>query len=203
MTPTSTLRDRVLLGIAAQPSRTRAQGRVRKVVLFAMAVLASTGPPLLGSSLDVDGLSVAAGSLLVALACAATSTWRGKALLGHSAFTLVSVAILAPLARWVWLLAWPSAATDGDDAMCFARTLASSAPLFAVMFYVRLRTVVDHPYAHGAALGTTAGALGAVVVDVFCARAPPSHVFTGHVLPIFVLAALGALGGRALVVRSD
>jgi hypothetical protein len=203
MTPTSTLRDRVMLGIAAQPSRTRAQGRVRKVVLFAMAVLASTGPPLLGSALDVEGLSVASGSLLVAVACAATATWRGKSLLGHSAFTLVSVSVLAPLARWVWLLAWPSDAADADDAMCFARTVASSAPLLATMFFVRARTVVDHPRAHGAALGTTAGAFGAVVVDVFCARAPPSHVFMGHVLPIFVLAAIGALAGRVLVVRSS
>ena len=202
MNPTSTLRDRVLLGIAAQPSRTRAQGRVRKVLLYAMAVLASTGPPLLGSTLDVDGLSVASGSLLVAVACAATSTWRGKSLLGHSAFTLVAVCVLAPLARWVWLLAWPGDGSGGDDAMCFARTIASSAPLLATMLFVRAHTVLDHPRAHGAALGTTAGAFGAVVVDVFCARAPPSHVFMGHVLPIVILSAVGALSWRALVVRS-
>jgi hypothetical protein len=202
MTPTSTLRDRVLLGVAAQPSRTRSQGRLRALILLAMAALASTGPPILRGALDLDGASVAVGSLLVAFACVATATWRGKALLGHSAWTLAAVALLAPLARALWLFAWARDAPDTPDATCFARTLVSTAPIFAALFFLRVRRVVEHPFAHGAALGTAAAAFGAVLVDVSCARAPPSHVLVGHVLPVLAFAALGTLCGRFLAVRA-
>jgi hypothetical protein len=200
MTPTSTLRDRVLLGIAAQPSRTRAQGRTRAAVLFGLAAVASAGPVVLRGGVDMDGLSVACGSLLVALACASTSMWRGRSLVGHSATTLAAVALLAPIARFLWLSAWPSDA-ETDDPTCAARTIMSTAPFFIALFWVRARRVIEHPFAHGAALGTTAAAFGAVVVDVSCARAPPSHVFAGHVLPMIVSAIVGTFGGHFLTIR--
>jgi len=200
MTPTTGLRDRVLLGIAAQPSRTRAQGRARAAVLFGLASAASAAPVILRGSVDVEGLSVAAGSLLVALACAATSMWRGRSLVGHSASTLAAVALLAPIARFLWLSSWPSDA-ETDDPTCAARTIMSTVPFFLAIFSVRLRRVVEHPFAHGAALGTTAAAFGAVVVDVSCARAPPSHVIAAHVLPMIVSAILGTFGGHFLMIR--
>jgi len=199
MTPTSTLRDRVLLGIAAQPSRTRAQGRARAAVLFGLASVASAAP-LLRGDVDLDGLSVASGSLLIALACAATSTWRGRSLVGHSASTLAAVALLAPIARFLWLSSWPSGA-ETDDPTCAARTIVSTAPFFVALFWVRSRQVIEHPFAHGAALGTTAAAFGSVIVDVSCARAPPSHVFAAHVLPMIVSAIVGTFGGHLLVIR--
>ncbi len=167
-----------------------------------MAAIASTGPPILRGVIDLDGACVAAGSLLVASLAMATVTWRGKSLLGHSATTLAAVALLAPLARAIWLLAWATDAPELPDATCFARTIVSSAPIFAAMFFVRLRRVVEHPHAHGAALGTAAASFGAVLVDVSCARAPPMHVFLGHVLPVLVFAVLGAFGGRYLAVRA-
>lgn len=200
MTPTSALRDRVLSGIAAQPSRTRAQGRTRAAVLFGLAAIASAAPAILRGDVDMDGLSVASGSLLVAFACAATALWRGKSLTGHSATTLAAVALLAPLARFVWLGSWPSDAQT-DDPTCCARTIISTAPFFVALFYVRLRRVIEHPFAHGAALGTTAAAFGAVVVDVSCARAPPSHVLAAHVLPMVVSAIIGTFGGHFLMIR--
>lgn len=204
MTPTSTLRDRVLLGIAAQPSRTRAQGRTRAAVLFGLASVASAAPGLgvglLRGGIDMDGLSVAAGSLLVALACSATSMWRGKSLVGHSAATLTAVALLAPIARFVWLSSWPSDA-ETDDPTCAARTIMSTVPFFVALFWVRVRTIIEHPFAHGAALGTTAAAFGAVIVDMSCARAPPSHVFAAHVMPMVVSAIVGTFGGHFLMIR--
>lgn len=148
----------------------------------------------------MDGLSVAAGSLLVALACAATSMWRGRSLVGHSAATLAAVALLAPIARFVWLSSWPSDA-ETDDPTCAARTIMSTAPFFVALFWIRARHVIEHPFAHGAALGTTAAAFGAVIVDVSCARAPPSHVFAAHVMPIVVSAIVGTFGGHFLAIR--
>ena len=200
MTPTSTLRDRVLLGIAAQPSRTRAQGRTRAAVLFGLACVASAAPLVLRGGIDMDGLSVAGGSLLVALACAATSTWRGRSLVGHGASTLAAVALLAPIARFLWLSSWPSDA-ETDDPTCAARTIMSTVPFFVALFWVRVRQVIEHPFAHGAALGTTAAAFGAVIVDMSCARAPPSHVFAAHVMPMIVSAIVGTFGGHFLMIR--
>ena len=202
MTPTNALRDRVLTAIAAQPSRTRAQGRTRAAVLFGLAALASAAPVVARGEVDLDGLSVATGSLLIALAAAATSMWRGRSLVGHSATTLAAVALLVPVARYLWLIAWPSETGETDDPMCFARTIVSTAPFFVAIFFVRMRRIVEHPYAHGAALGATAAAFGAVVVDVSCARAPPSHVIAAHVVPIVVSAIVGTLGGQFLAVRA-
>ena len=150
--------------------------------------------------IDMDGLSVACGSLLVALACASTSMWRGRSLVGHSATTLAAVALLVPIARFFWLSAWPSDA-ETDDPTCAARTIMSTAPFFIAIFWVRARRVIEHPFAHGAALGTTAAAFGAVVVDVSCARAPPLHVLVGHVLPMIVSAIVGTFGGHVLMIR--
>ena len=196
----STLRDRVLIGIAAQPSLTRAQGRARAVVLFGLASVASAAPAVLCGEIDKDGLSVATGSLLVAFACAATAMWRGKSLMGHSAATLAAVAVLAPIARFLWLSSWPSDA-ETDDPTCAARTIMSTTPFFLALFWVRARRVIEHPFAHGAALGTTAAAFGAVIVDMSCARAPPSHVLAAHVLPMVVSAIVGTFGGHFLMIR--
>ena len=120
--------------------------------------------------------------------------------MGHSAPTLLAVALLANVARFVWLSSWPSDAQT-DDPTCEARTIMSTAPFFVALFWVRLRRVVEHPFANGAALGTTAAAFGAVVVDVSCARAPPSHVFAAHVLPMIVAAIFGTFGGHFLTIR--
>jgi hypothetical protein len=170
------------------------------VVLFGLAAAASAAPVVVRGRLDMDALCVAAGSLLVALACAATSMWRGRSLVGHSASTLAAVAFLAPIARYVWLSSWPSDA-ETDDPTCAARTIMSTAPFFVALFWVRARRVIEHPFAHGAALGTTAAAFGAVVVDMSCARAPPSHVLAAHVLPMIVSAIIGTFGGHVLVIR--
>jgi hypothetical protein len=194
------LRDRVLVGIAAQPSRTRAQGRKRAAVLFGLASIASAAPAVLRGGIDMDGLSVASGSLLIALCCTATSMWRGKSLVGHSAATLAAVTLLAPIARFLWLSSWPSA-SDTDDPLCAARTIMSTAPFFVALFWIRARRVIEHPFAHGAALGTTAAAFGAVIVDVSCARAPPSHVIAAHVLPMVVSAIVGTFCGHFLMIR--
>ncbi|HEX4516386.1 MAG TPA: NrsF family protein, partial [Polyangiaceae bacterium] len=134
------------------------------------------------------------------LACASTSIWRGKSLVGHSVTTLALVALFAPLARFFWLSAWPTDA-ETDDPTCAARTIMSTAPFFVALFWVRARRVIEHPFAHGAALGTTAAAFGAVVVDVSCARAPPSHVVAGHVLPMIVSAIVGTFSGSFLTIR--
>ena len=59
-----------------------------------------------------------------------------------------------------------------------------------------------HPRALGVALGVAAGTAAAGLVDLWCPVGHLPHLLTGHVAPILLLGALGALAGaRALGVR--
>ena len=48
-------------------------------------------------------------------------------------------------------------------------------------------------------MGLAAGAWGWVVVDLWCPVAYIPHLLLGHVLPLIVLAGVGALLGRAFL----
>ena len=58
------------------------------------------------------------------------------------------------------------------------------------------------PAATGAAFGAGAGLGSAVLVDLWCPVSYVPHLLLGHVLPIAILAAAGALiGWRVLAIR--
>ncbi len=203
MTPSSSLRDRVLAGVARRPSRTRGEGRRRAAVLFGAALVAAASPLVLHGRIDFEDVAVAVGGLFVAFASATLSLGRGPLLVGHSSATLVAVAVLAPVARFAWLERWQMPGTDTAPLWaCFARTMLSSAPLFAAVWLVKLQSVIDHPLASGAALGTTAACFSAVIADLSCARGDDFHLVVGHVAPVVVAGLVGAAAGRILAVRS-
>ena len=203
MTPSSSLRDRVLAGVARQPSRTRGEGRRRAAVLFGAALVAAASPLMLHDRFHVDDAAVAVGGLFVAFASAMFSLGRGSLLVGHSSATLFAVAVLAPIARLAWLERWQVPGTDAVPLWaCFARTTLSSAPLFCAAWLVKTRSIIDHPLANGAALGTTAACFGAVIADLSCARGDDFHLVVGHVAPVVLAALVGTAAGRLLAVRS-
>jgi hypothetical protein len=71
-------------------------------------------------------------------------------------------------------------------------------PLFAALLAWR-HTDPLTPKATGAAFGAGAGLGSAVLVDLWCPVSYLPHLLLGHLLPIAVLAAVGALvGGRLL-----
>ncbi len=59
-----------------------------------------------------------------------------------------------------------------------------------------------HPAATGAALGAACGACAGVMVELWCPVGAPRHVAVGHILPIVVVAILGAsVGARFIAMR--
>ncbi len=209
----SALREKVLADAAAHRARTRSQGRRRAVLVYTIAALG--GLPLFFAWGGVDHssarplsmtLDIAAGGLILAIACASVACSRGKSLVGRSSLALVAIAILTPIATYAWLVSWHDRYGEPAERVgyrCLAMTIASGAPLLIAALWVRKRTVVVHPVVSGAALGAAAGAFGSVTVDLWCPLTTSLHVLVGHALPIVVLAVFGAaLGRSALAMRS-
>jgi hypothetical protein len=61
------------------------------------------------------------------------------------------------------------------------------------------RSAPVQPALNGAVIGFAAGAFAWVAADLWCPIGYVPHVLLGHVLPLGVLAGVGALLGRALL----
>lgn len=209
MTPSSSLRDKVLQASAATQARTRQEGRRRALFVYTVAALA--GLPLFfawGGFSHSAGRpaeqtwGIALGALLLAVACASVAWWRGKSMVGRSRTALVLIALVAPIATYVWMVSWQGRYVEPFSRVgyrCLALTLVSGLPLLAAALWLRKRTVVAHPVASGAALGAAAGAFGSISVDLWCPLTNSPHVLVGHALPIALLSLTGAVAGRVLL----
>jgi hypothetical protein len=143
-------------------------------------------------------------------AFAATLTWlvlgRGKATLTRRPALLASAALLSPLALSVWMLAFHGTYPETVQRIglrCLGYTLVMAVTPLAA--FLRLRRGVEprRPSALGAGAGAACGAWAGVVVDLWCPLTAPAHVAVGHVLPLALLVAVGAVvGGRTLGVRA-
>jgi hypothetical protein len=157
--------------------------------------------------------------VLIALLATWAGVARGRSMLGRSSASKVAVAVVTPVAlvaTWLtiavlWLkdvlpLAWLEVMDEAPQMQFHANcALASAAyavcPLFAFLAMRRHRDPVS-PRTSGAALGAVAGAWGAVVHFPFCECTSPLHMALGHVLPVILLAIVGAfLGDRVLGVH--
>ena len=212
VTPSSSLREKILAEAAATKSRTRSEGRRRAVLVYTVAAL--VGLPLFfywggfghAASRPVPltaGLSV--GALLLACAAASVAWWRGKSQVGRSQTALLAIAILVPIVTYVWMVSWNGRYPEPLHKVgyrCFAMTIASGSPLLVAALWLRKRTIAVHPVAGGAALGAAAGAFGGVTVDLWCPLTNSAHVLVGHVGPIVLLALVGMIAGRfVLAIR--
>ncbi len=209
MTPSSSLRDKILAEAASRPARTRSQGRRRAAVVYTIAALA--GLPLFfywGGLKHASGrpaaitIGVALGALLLAVACASIAFWKGKSVVGRSSTALLSVALIAPLGTYAWLVSWHSTYVDPFTRVgyrCLTMTIVAGAAMLGAALFLRKRSVAVHASAAGAALGAAAGAFGGVSVDVWCPLSEPAHVLVGHVVPVVILTIAGALAGRMIL----
>jgi hypothetical protein len=128
-------------------------------------------------------------------------------MLGRSTRARLATAVVTPIALLVAALAassiWPQT-VDGRSsvslsAVCALFTVAfATGPLAAFFFASRLSEPVA-PRAAGAALGAAAGAWGALGIELYCVRATPSHVLTGHVVPVALLILVGTLVGEGVL----
>jgi hypothetical protein len=146
---------------------------------------------------------------VVALFATRIALGRGRSMLGAPRALLASGAVLVPILLAVTWFAEPSALVLGAvphpymvDVRCFAITLAMGiAPLVAFLATRREGDPLS-PSATGAALGAAAGAWGSTLIDLHCEMVDPLHVTVGHLFPVLVLAAAGAvLGQLTLAIR--
>jgi hypothetical protein len=146
-------------------------------------------------------------------AVAGIATWlalyRGPSMLGAPRAWLVGVAVLLPLALGLAWLAGsgsvPMSAPHGwdADATCFVVTVAMATTPLVVLIAVRREGDPVMPEAIGGIAGAAAGAWGALLIDLHCERNDLPHVVLGHLLPVVVLALVGAVAARsALAIRA-
>ena len=138
------------------------------------------------------------------------AAWRGGVSFGAGSLTsLAIVTVSAPAVLLAMYLAFvridPRLAHLHSDRLglnCFALTLAAAACPLAGLSLARRSSDPLHPMASGAALGVGCAALGGVLVALWCPVATPRHILVGHVLPMGVLASIGAmLGARVIAMR--
>jgi len=215
MTLPPELRARVLGAVRAERSPVRAEVVRRSVLLAASAALVigaafyALGGADLGERPEGFMLATELGWLALAGVATAFAFVRGSSMLGRPRGWLLAVAWAGPVAFWAWSVLWNARypTTLGGfhvfPTFCFTVTLAVGAWPLVALSLARRNSDPVHPRATGAALGVAAGAWTGAMMDLCCPAANPWHVALGHLLPILMLAALGAaLGQRIVAVRS-
>lgn len=221
------LRARVIAAVAAEPSPTRAAVRRRNVFMGLLAAASGVGAFVIFAAFMSEGhlvrfggdvapqhylerpvrvvVATATGGLVVA----ATAVWlalrRGRSMLGRSRRRLLCGAVLIPISLLAWkvgcsvalgaaMVPWP----ERPGERCLALSLLVAAgPLLS--FLAIRHSVPVQPMLNGAVIGFAAGACAWVATDLWCPVAFVPHLLLGHVLPLGVLAAAGALLGRAFL----
>jgi hypothetical protein len=222
-------RARVLAAAEAEPSPTRADVRRRNAWLAVLAVASGLCAFAVFAALESNGrwiglggdvspslhaerpIGLVAATAGGAFAIAAVVVWlalaRGRSMLGRSPESLTAAAVLAPIALFIWkifcsatfgyrMIEWP----DRAGFRCFTLTLVVAIGPLASFLAIR-RSAPLRPALNGAILGVAAGACSWFAVDLWCPVAYVPHLVFGHLLPVFVLAAFGALVGSGYLSR--
>jgi hypothetical protein len=221
------LRARVLAAAAAEPSPTCAAVRRRKLFMGFVAAASGIGTFVIFAAVMSDGqllrfggevapqqrldrpLGLVVATASGALGVAATALWlalrRGRSMLGRSRRRLLCGAILIPISLLAWkvgcsiafgaaMVAWPE--RPGERCLALSLLIAAG-PLLS--FLAIRRSAPVQPALNGAVTGVAAGACAWVAADLWCPVAFVPHLLLGHMLPIGMLAAGGALLGRAFL----
>lgn len=114
-----------------------------------------------------------------------------------------------PAAFYVWKLSysWLFAGGLADwptrfGNKCLMLTLTMGASLMCAYVGSWSNTVTRHPALVGGSLGIAAGVSASVLVELWCPVGHPFHVAYGHLLPMLLLGALGAIfAGRRIRLR--
>ncbi len=201
---------RLMAAIQREPSQTRQAANVRTWLVLPAAVLIGAAlyfafdgiehgegrPTWFYVTCAVSWTAVAAVSLWGALGHARSSSWRPRSAL--AAFALATPAVLFATMFAVALVD-PDVATVHPERVgykCLGLTLAAAAFPLVALLHAKRESDPVHPSFTGAALGSACGAAAGIMVELWCPVAAPQHVASGHILPIVVLAGLGALLGR-------
>jgi hypothetical protein len=207
------LKRRVLAAVRTQPAPTQSAVRQRGWLTFgicaaiALAVFAWAGGVRI---YDRPGLLIVwtcVGWIVAASAAAAFGVARGRSMLGRSTASLIWLIIALPVALLAWKIGvtlpfgsemvapWPGR----PGFRCLGLSLAMAAPLLAAFVVIRRRSDPVHPGIAGAVLGITAGVAAGTFVDLWCPVAHLPHLLLGHIVPLVVVALIGAWVGRRLL----
>jgi len=215
-TPPPDLRARVLSAARAEPVPPRPSASWRRTLAVCMgvgvsfAILMSIGGPGQYGRSAAYTFVLAVLWALVGAAGAWAAGARGHSMLGRPASWRVLVLILTPLALMltaqvvgaVWPPPYKVADLDKHLVCIEFTTLMALGPFIAFTFLRRGSDPVA-PRLTGAAIGAVSGVIGAVGIELRCSHATLVHVALGHVLPVALLAMLGALvAGRIVAVRA-
>ena len=210
--PPPDLKRKVLDAAASTPAPTRSRVRVRNIAIFGAAacVMAEIFFYWGGMRAAPRPAALIIETALGAACIAAVAMWtaygRGRSMQGRSSMVLGSIGLITPAALFVWKVYWSA----GDPAMvarwpervgvrCLRLSLLMAVWPFLAMLLIRRGSDPNHPRVTGASIGVAAGACAWVFTDLWCPVGFVPHLMLGHVLPIVLLAALGALLGRWLL----
>ena len=146
-------------------------------------------------------LWIVGGTALLAIAATALALPRARSMLPRSRGELIAAIAGAPILIGAWIAIWHPAYADPlvrTGFRCFVLTALTAPWPFVALVRLRPRPDPVHPELTGAGLGAIAGAWSAVMVELWCPIASPDHVALGHVAPLVLLVAAGALAGRLL-----
>ena len=214
--PPSALKDRVLAAVRAEPSLTRPKAVSRSVAVIAAATVLSMmlfelvlGGARLSSRPPAHVIASALGWMAVTILSASVVLRRGRTMLGRSRRALGLVALVLPILLYVWLVLWGLAYADVLDApgeriglRCLWRSLAMGALPLVAFLVARHRSDPLHPEWLGGALGAAAGAWAGFWITLWCPLGASAHLALGHLLPVLLLAAVGALAARLVLPPS-
>jgi hypothetical protein len=207
------LKERVLKAAHCAPSATRQTSRAYTWLVAPSSVIAA-GALFFAFNGPEHGAGRTpwfyAASTIGWAAVASLSMWgaldRGPSTLGRPRAWLLAVAVGTPGLLFAFMfgltLAHPGAAAAHAAPLglrCLGITLAAAAFPLVALAVARRGSDPTHPRATGAALGAACGASAGVLVEMWCPVVSPSHVLIGHILPVLVLAVLGALLGARLI----
>jgi hypothetical protein len=216
MMPPPDLKARVLAAVTAKPAPTREAVVGGIVLAWVAAATVAVGIFIVMGGLHAGNRPIpflgatASGWLAIAIAATLGAT-RRDSMLGRSRAALVAVAVGIPVALFAWYAVWLWCSPVGTDpvpmargAGCLALTLAMGAAPFGILVWFRRDSDPVHPRAAGAAIGAMAGAWASVLIGFHCEHAQLLHVTVGHIVPVALLAAFGALFGERIIgLRSD
>jgi hypothetical protein len=160
---------------------------------------ATTGRPA------ASGAWIVGGTTALAVAATLLALPSPRSMLSPPRGRLLAVAIGVPLLVGAWLLLWGTTYVDPYARVgwrCFTHTVATAPWPFLALYHASRRLEPRHPQLTGAALGSAAGAWGAVMAEIWCPLSVGAHVLVGHVLPLVLLVGVGAaIGYRMFRLR--
>lgn len=208
------LRARVLAAARAEPSPPIGASNARSIAGFVLAFVPLALFDLRSAGLHGRPLGFMVLNVVGWAALAALATWgavgRGPSMLGRSPRWLFALATATPLALVVVVAAgyvpWPAAeAIDGTplgDFICFSSVVVLALGPLVAFGVTRRHSDPIHPALTGAALGVAAGAWGSFALALHCPVTSLRHIVVSHVIPVLLVAGVGALiGSKLLALR--